>query len=73
MPVKVLTKGKVKWFNNQKGYGFVLPDGEEGRDVFVHYSAIGGEGYKTLATGQEVEFELVQGPKGDMAINVIKV
>jgi CspA family cold shock protein len=73
MPVKVLTKGKVKWFNNQKGFGFVLPDGEEGRDVFVHYSAIQGEGYKTLTTAQEVEFELVQGPKGDMAINVIKV
>lgn len=73
MPAKVLTKGKVKWFNNQKGYGFVLPDGDEGRDVFVHYSAIQGEGYKTLTTGQEVEFELVQGPKGDMAINVTKV
>ena len=73
MPEKVLTKGKVKWFNNQKGYGFVLPDGDEGRDVFVHYSAIQGEGYKSLTTAQEVEFELVQGPKGDMAINVMKV
>ncbi|NTV29011.1 MAG: cold-shock protein [Candidatus Omnitrophica bacterium] len=68
-----MTKGKVKWFNNQKGYGFVNPEGEEGRDVFVHYSAIQGEGYKTLTTCQEVEFELVQGPKGDMAQNVVKL
>ncbi len=73
MAIKVLTRGKVKWFNNQKGYGFLNPEGEEGRDVFVHYSAIQGEGYKTLTTSQDVEFELVQGPKGDMAQNVIKL
>ena len=73
MTTKVLTKGKVKWFNNQKGYGFVNPDGEESRDVFVHYSAIQGDGYKTITTGQDVEFELVQGPKGEMALNVVKL
>jgi CspA family cold shock protein len=73
MSTKVLTKGKIKWFNNQKGYGFVNPDGEETRDVFVHYSAIQGDGYKTVANGQDVEFELTQGPKGDMAQNVVKL
>jgi CspA family cold shock protein len=73
MTTKVLTKGKVKWFNNQKGYGFVNPEGEESRDVFVHYSAIQGDGYKTITTAQDVEFELVQGPKGEMALNVIKI
>lgn len=73
MTSKVLTKGKVKWFNNQKGYGFALPDGDQNRDVFVHYSAIQGEGYKTLTAGQDIEFELIQGPKGDMAQNVVKL
>lgn len=73
MSAKVLTKGKVKWFNNQKGYGFLTPEGEESRDIFVHYSAIQGDGYKTLTTGQDVEFELLQGPKGDLAQNVIKL
>lgn len=73
MPEKVLTKGKVKWFNNQKGFGFLNPEGEESRDIFVHYSAIQGDGYKTLANGQDVEFELTQGPKGDMALNVVKI
>ncbi|MBK9314270.1 MAG: cold shock domain-containing protein [Acidobacteria bacterium] len=65
-------QGKVKWFNNAKGYGFIeQPEG--GGDVFVHYSAIMDKGFKTLDEGQMVEFELVQGPKGQQAENVIKV
>jgi len=67
-----MAKGKVKWFNNQKGYGFITPDGG-GSDVFVHHSAITGEGYKTLDEGQEVEFEITKGPKGDQATNVKKL
>ena len=65
-----MAKGKVKWFSNQKGYGFITP--ENGADVFVHYSAISGDGYKTLEEGQEVEFEITKGPKGDQATNVVK-
>ena len=57
-----MSTGKVKWFNESKGYGFDKPDGG-GRDVFVHYSAIQGEGYKTLLEGQQVEFEITQGEK----------
>ena len=64
-------KGIVKWFSNQKGYGFITPDGG-GKDVFVHHSAIQGEGYKTLDEGQNVEFEVSQGPKGEQAANVHK-
>ena len=64
-------KGTVKWFSNQKGYGFITPDGG-GKDVFVHHSAIQGEGYKTLDEGQVVEFEVTQGPKGEQAANVHK-
>ncbi len=61
--------GKVKWFNNAKGYGFILPeDGNE--DLFVHYSAILMEGYKTLKAGQAVAFEIVEGPKGLHAVNI---
>jgi len=66
-----MTKGKVKWFSNQKGYGFITP--EEGDDVFVHHTEIQGDGYKTLEEGQEVEFEIAEGPKGDQAKNVVKV
>jgi len=62
--------GKVKWFNNAKGYGFIGRDG--GADVFVHYSAIVAEGYKTLQEGDAVEFEIVQGQKGPQAANVTK-
>ena len=65
-------QGKVKWFNNSKGYGFIVHP-ENNEDIFVHYSAIQGSGYKTLNEGQEVEFELVQGPKGHQAELVNKV
>jgi len=61
--------GSVKWFNNAKGYGFVKPDGQD-EDVFVHFSAIAMDGYKTLKEGQKVEFELSQGPKGLHAAHV---
>ena len=66
-----MAKGKVKWFSNQKGYGFITP--ENGNDVFVHHSAIQGEGYKSLDEGQSVEFEVTQGPKGDQATKVVKL
>lgn len=66
-----MTKGTVKWFSNQKGYGFITP--EEGNDVFVHHSEIQSEGYKTLEEGQTVEFEITDGPKGDQAKNVVKI
>ena len=66
-----MPRGKVKWFSNQKGYGFITP--ESGNDVFVHHSAIQGEGYKTLDEGQEVEFEIEKGPKGEQAVKVTRV
>jgi CspA family cold shock protein len=66
-----MARGKVKWFSNQKGYGFITP--ESGSDVFVHFSAIQGEGYKSLKEGDEVEFEIEKGPKGDQAKNVVRV
>jgi len=66
-----MTKGKVKWFSGEKGYGFITP--ESGSDVFVHHSSIQGEGYKSLSEGQEVEFEITKGPKGDQATNVVKL
>ncbi len=65
-----MAKGKVKWFDNKKGYGFITP--ENGKDVFVHHTAIEGEGYKTLQEGEEVQFDIVQGPKGEQAANVTK-
>jgi len=66
-----MTTGTVKWFSNQKGYGFITP--ESGDDVFVHHSEIQGEGYKSLEEGQKVEFEIADGPKGDQAKNVVKL
>jgi len=63
-------KGKVKWFSNVKGYGFIEQEG--GQDVFVHYSMIQGDGYKTLAEGDTVTFEIVQGEKGPQASNVVQ-
>jgi cold shock protein len=63
-------KGKVKWFNNSKGYGFIGRN--SGPDVFVHYSAITGNGFRTLQEGDSVEFEIVQGSKGPQAANVVK-
>ena len=64
-------QGKVKWFNDAKGYGFIAR--EDGPDVFVHYSAIQGDGFRSLAEGQTVSFEVTEGPKGLQATNVVKV
>jgi len=67
-----MAEGTVKWFNDSKGFGFIAPqDGSE--DVFVHYSAIAGDGFKTLAEGQSVTFETQPGPKGLSAVNVLSV
>jgi len=66
-----MAKGRVKWFNERKGYGFISPD--EGQDVFVHYSAIVGTGFKTLYEEQAVEFDIVEGPRGPQAANVVLV
>ena len=68
---KTMSKGKVKWFNNQKGYGFI--NDEAGNDIFVHYSGLVMEGFKTLEEGQLVEYELTQGAKGPQAINVVRL
>ena len=64
-------EGTVKWFDNSKGYGFISRD--NGADVFVHHSAIQGEGYKSLEEGQKVSFDVTKGPKGDNAANVVKI
>jgi CspA family cold shock protein len=67
-----MASGTVKWFNDTKGFGFVTPDGG-GKDVFVHQSAIQAEGFRSLAEGDKVEFEVQQGPKGPQAANVRKI
>jgi CspA family cold shock protein len=66
-----MATGSVKWFNDAKGYGFIQQEGSD-KDVFVHYTAIQGDGFKTLAEGQKVEFDLIDGPKGPQAANVSK-
>ncbi|HEY4553800.1 cold-shock protein [Bacillus sp. FJAT-49732] len=66
-----MATGTVKWFNSEKGFGFIEVEG--GNDVFVHFSAIQGEGYKTLDEGQQVEFEIVEGQRGPQAENVVKL
>ena len=66
-----MEQGKVKWFNGEKGFGFIT--GEDGKDVFAHFSAIQGEGFKTLEEGQDVEFEIVDGNRGPQAANVVKL
>ena len=67
-----MAKGTIKWFSDQKGYGFVTPEGGK-KDVFVHFSALQGEGFKTLAEGQLIQFDIVNGPKGEQAANVTKL
>lgn len=67
-----MVSGKVKWFNNAKGYGFILADGRD-EDLFAHYSAIQMDGYKTLKAGQPVSFDIIQGPKGLHAVNISAV
>jgi len=67
-----MPKGTVKWFSDQKGYGFIAPE-DGSKDVFVHHTGIEGSGFKTLSENDEVEFEIEQGPKGPRAVNVVKL
>ncbi len=67
------TTGTVKWFSRTKGYGFIKPDGENQEDVFVHYTAIRGEGFRNLEEGERVEFSIQQTPKGPQAVDVVKL
>jgi len=66
-----MAQGTVKWFNDKKGYGFIVSD--TGKDIFVHHSAIEGEGYKSLKEGEKVQFDIVSGPKGEQAAKVVKL
>jgi len=66
-----MPKGVVKWFNPKKGYGFITS--EDGKEIFVHFSSLQGEGFKTLKEGDEVEFEITQGEKGEQATNMVKL
>lgn len=66
-----MAEGKVKWFSNSKGYGFIEQEG--GKDVFVHFSAIKGDGFKSLEEGQKVKFDIVEGEKGPQATNVVRI
>ncbi len=66
-----MARGIVKWFNDTRGFGFIQQ--EDGEDVFVHYTAISGEGFRSLKEGEEVEFEITEGPKGPQASNVVKL
>ena len=67
-----MSTGKVKWFNQEKGFGFITND-EDGKDIFVHFSAIVEDGYKSLEEGQNVEFDIVEGERGEQAANVVKM
>ncbi len=69
--MEVAMKGTVKWFNNQKGYGFITD--EEGKDIFLHYSGLQMEGFKSIEEGAQVEFEVSQGEKGPQAVNVVRI
>ena len=71
LEVSIMNKGTVKWFNNQKGYGFISD--EQGNDVFVHYSGLNMEGFKSLEEGAAVEYDVVNGEKGPQAVNVTKL